>query len=148
MRGEVARAPITDMEDAEQVVADEERNPGGGADALAQEGVDRIEGGEIGHDQWTAGGGNPAREALAERDSDLADGFFFQSAGSADEESFAVWDAEEERDVLHAHDVFDGAEQRGEERVEVKIGDSGLGQGVAEIELARLIGRDRRGRYT
>jgi hypothetical protein len=147
MLGELTRPPIADMEDAEQVISDKERNPGGRADTLAQEGVDRVKGGEIGHDQWTAGGGNPAGEALANGNNDFADGFLFQPGGGADKESLAVRDAEEDRDVLYAHDVFDGAEQRGEERIEVKVSDSFLGQGVAEIELARLIGRDRRGRY-
>lgn len=125
------------VKDAEETIIREERNPGSRADLVAEQGIDGVELSEIGDNQHLARGGDAAGKALPQGNDDLTHDLGFRTIRRTNKQAPATLGEEKDGDIIHAHDVFDGVEQGGEEGIKVGVSDGGLDERQAQTQFAR-----------
>ena len=137
--GELPVDERADVEDADRLVPDEERDAAERADALlAQDRVEDVGMGEVIEDDRPLLGGDPAGEASAERDADAALDLFLDPDRRTRYKLVRVLVPQEDRARVGPQDRADARQEHAEQIIERKVGERGVGDGLDVLEpLAR-----------
>jgi hypothetical protein len=111
---ECVRGSGSDVENAEQALADEQGYASDRSNALTQDGIGCVKGCEIGNYEELTRGGDASGKAMANWNIDSPCGLFLKAMRCANQQILAIRCTEQYRDVVHVHDVLDGIEERWE----------------------------------
>jgi hypothetical protein len=144
--GERARLERADVQDAEDLVADDQRDADHRLEArLAQSGAENRLVRMLVDDQCLALGRHPAGEAAADSDAE-AELRGAEAARGAELERLAVIVHEHDGAVLDVERVADSREQFGEQVLEAEVGERGFGDALKVLQALGELDRDRGGR--
>ena len=137
--GELPVDERADVEDADRLVPDEERDAAQRADALlAQDRVEDVGMGEVIEDDRPLQGGDAAGEAPAERDADAALDLLLDPDRRTRYKLVRLLVQQQDRARVSPQDRADARQEHAEQLIERQVGERGVGDGLDVLEpLAR-----------